>query len=342
VKLLTRRKDRALQAGITLQYEGGIGDRRNTPKPLYRFHHLSVNPALIYRHTLGVLALHIHYRQQSEDLEMGQYVFDSPLLYRLRGYGTFSRTPFVSGTRLLNANTLGGSLEFNKADHNENEWSGFLSYDRTKGMVEEGIGITTRGGEWNTQIVSGEFNWKHNRIVRQWDVRTSSSLSRLSGIDPVFQAVNYYINRFSIRTQTRYTWNTQQYAQFDIDYSTRQQRDLVTVTDATIQCIGLSLNFYQSLNLSDNVKPFVMPHVGYVHVLDDKLRILSPTEISEKLVRADVDIMSQSYQQVSVKAGTDVRHCSGIMRISGYVVYLFNSTFDRTQLGASLNYFLNR
>lgn len=341
VKMVTTRKDHLLQGGMELQYKGGTGDRQSTPKPLYRFHQLAISPSLVYKTEAHAVAVMFHYRQQSEDNEMGYYVYDSPLLYRLRGYGTFSRTPFVSGARLLKATTLGGSLEYVKGNFGGNYVQALASYDRTKGAIEEGVAMTTPAGDWHTHELSGKFNWGHLQHESQWLTSVNFSLSRVTGTDPIFQAVNYYLNKFLINPAIRYTRSDRWHAEIHAEYSTREQKDIVSVTNASVRRTGLGLSYYHRFTVSEKADLFTIPCLDYFKTLDSDLQVLSPTEISQSLVRADFNILSQSYQQACIKAGIDIKQTNNNnIRLAISVTYLQNADYNRTLVGASFNYFL--
>jgi hypothetical protein len=340
VKIVSDKRQYGVKAGISMHYKGGIGDRDNTPKPLHRFHQLSVRPSLIYRGKRQTWSASIHYAQQSEDNEMGFYVNDSPLLYRLRGYGTFSRSPFVSGNRLLKATTLGGQIEYLKGKSTEDFLQAAISVDQTNGSIEEGIAIATPAGEWYTNVASGNFSWGTTRSRSQWVASLKLCASRTAARDPVFQAINYYLNKLSAQPSLRYARKNNWYVEINAAYKQREQRDIVSATNATVSQTGMGANGFYRFRLSDRVGLFAAPTVAYYKTIASTLNILTPSEISEVLVRPDFDILSRSYQQAGIEMGIDLRNSQTPFRFSTLWLHQRGGDLSRTQLNFSLHYFL--
>jgi hypothetical protein len=338
VKMVTHSKTRAVQGGIDFLYKGGAGDRQSTPKPLYRFHRLAISPSIIYKKGARQLALSFQYAQQSEDNEMGYYVNDRPLLYRLRGYGTFSRSPFVSATRLLSSTLLGGGIEYLKGKINDQYVRSVVSYAYTNGNIKEGIAVTTPAGEWNTHELSGKFNWGLRPGKAQWLTSIDFSMSRMSGKDPLFQAINYYLNKIKVGPALRYTKSDDCYAEIHAEYSHREEKDIVAATNATVHRADVGLAYFYRFSSSKHAKFFTLPRLSYSKPLDSNLLILSPTEISEAMVRPDFYILSQSYSQMGIQVGIDVKCKGNAVRVAVDAIHTQNAQLTRSQIGLVLNY----
>jgi hypothetical protein len=330
---------RMLQPGFMLAYHGGTGDRQNSPKPLYRFHQLSAQPFLLYRNKQNAFAFHLNYEQHTEDNEMGYYVNDSPLLYRLRGYGTFSRSPFVSGNRLLEASTLGGSIEYMYGHLSKNFRSATFSYNQTAGSVAEGTSVNTPGGAWKTRTISAILSSGIERLHCQWLPMLHFHGAFQVGTDPIFGAVNYYLNILAVRPSLRYTYRQRWFIEIDTEYAHRSQRDIVTGTNAEISRAGGNIKLHSRKALSQKTSLYAQPFVGYYQPLISTLQITTPTEMSEALVRPDFDIMAKAWLQSGIETGLDVKSIKNVLRFSLQLMHYQQASINRKQFNLSIHYF---
>jgi hypothetical protein len=331
---------RMLQPGLTLTYHGGTGDRQNTPKPLYRFHQLSAQPFILFRNKQDAFVFRLKYEQHTEDNEMGYYVNDSPLLYRLRGYGTFSRSPFVSGNRLLEASTLGGSIEYMRGNLSKKFRSANLSYNQTTGSVTEGTSVTTPGGAWKTQIISSVLSSGIERLQCQWMPMLHFHGAFQTGTDPIFGAVNYYLNILAVRPSLRYIYRQRWFIEIDTEYAHRSQRDIVTGTNAEISRAGGNLKLYSRKALSQKTSLYAQSCVGYYQPLSSTLQITTSTEMSEALVRPDFDVMAKAWLQSGIETGLDVKSVKNTIRFSLQLMHHQQASINRKQFNLSIHYFI--
>ena len=282
--------DRKIQWGGSLFFRGGQGDRFNDPRPLYRFRRMGIAPELHVRFSdTRWLALQLSFSSFSEDNEMGFFSVDDPLLYRLRGYGTFSRTAFVSGERQLRAQKAGFGLRWLEQD----QFMGQLSAAAEWGETEEGVAIVNTTGEWQSLMAALNLHrsWSH-----PWQPRLSFSghARRNSGTDPIFGAVNARLQTAGaaldaqIRQEdsTAINWNLQATA----GWSARRQEDLATFTEANIQALPLKV----AAGFSRQYKqffPFLLMLASYRPVMSASLEVVDATEITDRLVRPDFAIL---------------------------------------------------
>jgi len=303
-----------LQWGAGLFFEGGQGDRFNDPKPLYRFRRLGVVPEVaIKAGAQSWLALQLLFASFSEDNEMGFFSVDDPLLFRLRGYGTFTRTPFVSGERQLGSQQAGGSLRWVTAHH----WVMQLRGSYTQGEAVEGVAITTPNGEWQTLQADLllQKSWQGN--LKQ-NLSVTSSFWQNEGTDPTFQAVNARLQiseaavqwKLALPDTTAFCWRVQ----LLVGFQSRLQEDLATFTKANVQQVPIALNLGGHWQ-KGKLKPFVLAQGHYRTVLSSNLQVGTPTTITESLVAPDFDILSANFYTAGLCAGVDWPHASGHMRL---------------------------
>jgi len=302
-----------LQWGAGLFFEGGQGDRFNDPKPLYRSRRLGLAPEIAFR--MGgqsSLALQLLYISFSEDYELGFFSVDDPLLFRLRGYGTFTRTPFVSGERQLGSQQFGGGLRWVTSQH----WAVQLRGSFTQGKADEGVSIVTPGGEWQTLLTNLvlQKSWK-GTLENSFAV--TGTFRQNEGTDPTFQAVNARLQTTGMAVQWQlskpitgsFTWKAKLLA----GWQNRRQEDIATFTDAKVQHLPFGLDWVGQWK-KGKLKPFLQVQGYYRSILSSSLQVGSPTPITEALVRPDFNILSANFYTLGLNAGVDWKHGAGQMR----------------------------
>jgi hypothetical protein len=86
---------------LAVDYTIGTGARGNDPRPFFRYRDMALRPGITYQlNKNSEIGLTGSAGFAKEEAEVGFYTRSaSVLLYRLRGFGTFSKSPFVSGER---------------------------------------------------------------------------------------------------------------------------------------------------------------------------------------------------------------------------------------------------
>lgn len=181
--------------GLTVPYHVGQGSRLLDPKPLYRFRDVGVLPSVWYRASdrwhFGMV-LGGQFSQQEN--EVGFYAIDYPLLYRLRGYGSFSRSPIVSAERLVTGTTWKGTLQGHWQRPTSGEkavsWLGQVGGAVRRETIREGIAAPEAGGIFNETTIHARLSRVQTgagsglRLAGQTEVRSGS------GTDPILRTVN--------------------------------------------------------------------------------------------------------------------------------------------------------
>lgn len=331
-----------LQFGAGLFFEGGQGDRFNDPKPLYRFRKFGIAPELaLCTGKTNWLALKLLYHSFSEDNEMGGiFSVDDPLLFRLRGYATFTRTPLVSGVRQLRSQQVGGGLRWVSAKQLAVQLRGLTSW----GKAEEGEAVIIPGGEWQTFYFNLllQKSWKG----RLWNtVEFSGNFIQNEGTDPIFQAINTRLQTIRARLgwqisnldSMTFHWQIQWLA----SWQSRSQEDLATFTEAHIQQLPFSLNIGGKWN-KGKFKPFTLLYGQYQAVLSPDLRVGSPTFISENLAEPDFEILSSDFFAVGTGVGVDIGQDTNKFRFLVFARYTQTTrgehVFHQRYAGVSLTF----
>lgn len=327
------------QWGAGLFFHGGQGDRFNDPKPLYRYRRFGIAPEIAVRFSnRNWLALQLLYIDYSEDNEMGFFSVDDPLLYRLRGYGTFSRTPFVSGERELSSQSVGATIQWVRPGRWAIQFGGMV----TQGNAEEGAAIITPGGEWESLKAnfSTEKYWQGTSNISS--IQLQGQFSEIEGIDAVFQAVNARLQTarvaidWNIATSDSMAFNWR--ANVGTAFTHRLQEDLAAFTEAQVQGIPLDVNFRVAWK-KDKLTPFVAATGNYFQVLSSSLEVGDTNALTD-LVFPDFEILSASSLTMRLAAGVDWQYSKGVVRLSAFAQRLqdveSNTSLHQNQFGLSL------
>jgi|GEM_PF-1254358 len=102
--------------GLALDYTISTGARDNDPRPFFRYRDIALRPGMTYQiNATSEVGLTGSAGFAKEEAEVGFYTRNANvLLYRLRGFGTFSKSPFVNGERRREEIRWQGSAHYAK------------------------------------------------------------------------------------------------------------------------------------------------------------------------------------------------------------------------------------
>jgi hypothetical protein len=181
---------RGWRAGLQLDYGIGQGARRNDPRPLFRRRVAELAPGVTFRAGAQALAAGVLVGWHREDLEIGGgSSTEFPVLFRLRGIGTFDRTQLISGERAVIGDVIGGHASY---AWDRGPWHTAVggTWRVATDAVRDGIAAPVSGGA--VRRVRSEFRWQLQRAStrRPVELAWSSAQETARGTDPVFMAVN--------------------------------------------------------------------------------------------------------------------------------------------------------
>ena len=307
-----------LNWGGGLFFEGGEADRFNDPKPLYRFRRFGISPeGSMHFSKDNWIALKLLYSSYSEDNEIGFFSIDDPLLYRLRGYGTFTRTPFVSGERQLRSQSVGGTIRWLIPNNRAAQFGGSTTW----GNAKEGISIVTDGGEWKTLEADFGLEKSWQNVLHKKNVNLTGRIRENEGTDAIFQAINARLRTAQVAIQwtmatldstAAFHWQIQAEAAFTL----RLQKDLATFTEAKVNSLPFGINLGVILDKS-SVSPFVMISTYYYQVLYSDLQVGRESAFSE-LIIPDFEFLGASAYTAKLVGGVNWKQSQGTYRLSGF------------------------
>jgi hypothetical protein len=292
-----------MNAGFSVDYNIGTGARSTDPKPFYRSRHIAMQPGIEWqssaKSSLGMTGK-ISFIQ--EENELGFYSSNNVLLYRLRGFGTFSKVPFVSGERKRNGTEVKGLLHYRRqyARH-QLSINGYASQKYES--VTEGVAILQNTGYFT------EIHFGGSADIQKGDAQRGQSLSLgyelIEGYadDVIFRAesAGYTTHRM---TGDISMWNTGADKKriwqltFSPSFSLMDISDLATRTQLTVTTLGVECQVNWRKTVSRNAQLQIRPVIGYHKPLQKELGIQNANVITKNLIEPDFAFFSTSYAQI--------------------------------------------
>ena len=195
---------RRVTAGVQLDYALGQGARRNDPRPLFRRRVAELAPAIaiaIGKHTLGFGAL-VGWHREDQEIGGGTST-DFPVVFRLRGIGTFDRTQLISAERAVLGGVMGAHAGWARTG---NRWQASLgsTIRIERDSVRDGISTPVTNGATRRVRVDGTAALRRrlDRGGMEWRAGLRTEAAR--GRDPVFLATNAIDEATTFATQLQW------------------------------------------------------------------------------------------------------------------------------------------
>jgi hypothetical protein len=328
-----------LRLATHLDYLTEQANRRNDPRPLYRYLDAQLSQSFGFQwNKSSVIALSAGYRRKVEDVETGQLTITNYKLYSLRGYGTNDYVPVVSALRHTAAYgwNIGASYLF------ETEKSAFFVQSNFSYLTEDVEDGSVRNP--NTQIlepilVGGYDELKYSFAAgyqrkltenKGWSIALNSQIIDGTGYDPRFNGVNPSLYLATVQANFSYwniifnnSWLKLSYlpAWQSINYN-----EVIAKTDWLVTKLkqDLALSWIKQCNKKWSLE--LSPLVGYHFPLSGQIVINRPTTISNLLVRPDFEFANTSYLKSSFTAGCTLKTATLTYRLSGNFTQL--NTFN--------------
>ncbi len=288
--------------GLAIGYIAGQGARDTRPKPLYRVNRIEASPFINFSGDRLKVQGGVQYEYRREEDEMGgAYTSGNVLLYRLRGYGTFDKTSFISGVRFYNAHR--GALYSTVRRNGGTRTNLILSarFSIMKEGVVEGIAEPTSVGTYRE--MTGDL------CVRLTGVEKNSYTSVLlysyvsgEGLDPAFNAVNAGKTIGTARaTLSRKFDYSLRSVSMGLFHQSQKGFDIVTTTDWSVQRIGVDAG------ASVVVAGWTfVPALTYSKVYNHLLTIGRPTEVSTSIVVPYLDYLATTFVSARTEVSKDI------------------------------------
>jgi|GEM_PF-2328851 len=338
------------RVGLTVPYHVGQGSRLLDPKPFYRVRELGVLPSVWYqagpRWGWGVVA---GGQSTQEENEVGYFATDYPLLYRLRGYGSFSRSPVVTAERLVSGTVWQGRLQTlhhtnPSAGAQSPSWLGQVGGQFRRETIREGVASPEAGGKFAETTLDGLVAYVRpvaaggSRVALRTDVRNGI------GTDPILRTTGatYLLATAAIdATRWRQTAGVFRRDGVRLLAESLDYQDKITQTNWSAVRLTGHYDVLRRWERSDGGAWQVGATAGVRWIPATQFNALRPTRLTTILTRPDYQIQTTSAALLNGSVGRDFR----IKRFGNLlhrVDFQFSGQFTDAgnRLTGSLNYHL--
>ncbi len=302
-----------LSLGLQIVYSISSGARLSEPKPFFRYRNIALQPALNYQLTqnqaIGITGT-IGFVLEENELGFYGNSSNNVLLYRLRGYGTFSKSPFVSGERKRVQNDLAVRIHYIKKKQNTQFLlAGYASQrndDVTEGVaIPQSIGFFT-GIEYGglVSFYKGNANQGKsiNLKINSKNGYADDVIFRAESASSIYQNIDIEGSKwFSDELKKSIT-------QVSIltNFSTIDNKDQATRTQFLVSKIQFSgkLNYRKQLNKKIRFNGSL--ETGYSYVFDNSFVNRTSNTIIRELIIPNYNFHKSNFAIAHTKFGIDI------------------------------------
>jgi hypothetical protein len=236
---------RHLTAALQVDYALGQGARRNDPRPLFRRRVAELSPALsltMGRQTIGLGAM-VGWHREDQEIGGGTST-EFPVVFRLRGIGTFDRTQLISAERAVLGGVVGAHAAWARAGERW-QWSLGSTLRVERDSVRDGISTPVTNGATRRVRLEGTTAVRRRSDRGGIDWRTSLRSEDAQGRDPVFSAINAIDDATTLHSDVQW-WrgDSPQDARWSValtvEQATLSRRDVATETEWRATVPGIS------------------------------------------------------------------------------------------------------
>jgi hypothetical protein len=289
-----------LQTGLTLDYQIGLGARITEPKPFYRRRNIAFQPGINYlitqKKSVGI-ASKINFIQ--EENELGFYSNSNVLLYRLRGFGTFSKSPFVNGERKRKG------TDFEVTAHYHQQLgkyqfliSGFAA--QRDEVVNEGVAIQQATGYFTEIRFGGKAALQTGNASNGKSLMFNYQIKNGFADDVIFRAESASYTEYHISTEINF-WHTSADSKSLWQFTASPQvgfinnTDQATLTQFNANNIGTNFTINWRKQINQNIDFQIKPFIGYYITNSSDIINQRPNVITENLILTNYQFFTSNY-----------------------------------------------
>lgn len=304
--------NRKFHVGLVIDYAIGTGARTSEPKPFYRMRDVSLQPGIIWNvsssQEIG-FAGEMGFVQ--EENEIGYYSNSNVLLYRLRGYGTFSKSPFVSGERKRKGTIWKGSL------HYEKQWKKYgllvsAAASQREEEVFEGIARTQTIGYFTGINFGGQLRLFTGNVFKGQAFDLIYENKNGYADDMIFRAESASFLRHSLQANLSF-WKQAKRSgdlmQWTISPSLNYNdyTDQATYMQFTSTTLGGTIELNYRKSLTKNMQLKFQPVAGYFTVVDNYFTVRSQQVVLRELIIPDYHYFNADFWKAGCELGLQIK-----------------------------------
>ncbi len=302
------------QLGLSVPYHVGQGSRLLDPKPFYRFRDLALLPS-VWRQVSARWGWGAVLGGQftQEENEVGFFAIDFPLLYRLRGYGSFSQSPIVSAERLVKGTIWQGTLQSHwqrQTGPRTVSWLGQVGGRLRQETIREGIAAPEAGGIFDETVVDAMLARLQTAGSGGHRLALQTELRQGSGTDPILRTTNPTYTRTTTRLDaSRWRQSAGRFGRETawLVVETLNYRDQITRTDWSALRLSAQIDWLRRWEYTDGQGWFGRLGAGGRYVPNRQFRALRPTRLTTLLTRPDYAVQVADGLLLTGGLGRDFR-----------------------------------
>ena len=302
---------RKLLTGLTLDYQIGTGARLSEPKPFYRQRNFALQPGINWimspKKSFGIVG---KFNFIQEENELGFFSNANVLLYRLRGYGTFSKAPFVNGERKRKGTDLQATAHYKDQIGKYQFLVSAYAAQRDE-EINEGVAIQIPSGFFTEIKFGGSAILQNGNTAKGKSILINYQLKNGYADDVIFRAESASYNEHLLQANMSvwHTSNAQKtLLQFTLtpQYKFIDNTDQATHTQLTASTIGGNFKFNCRKQLKQNIHLQLQPFVGYYHVVNSEFINQRPNVITKNIVLPDYQFFGTDYAHFGALAMLEI------------------------------------
>jgi hypothetical protein len=306
--------------GTQITYLTEQANRRNDPRPLYRYLDLALSQDIGYVfNTTSKLSAQLTFTRTTETVETGAFNTSNYKLYSLRGYGLFDFVPVVSAERYTHGFGLQGHLNYSNRT-SERLFLVGMKYNYSTQDVEDGyLRDALTGlvkpllvGGYDRQDVELYMGYLRNTSQRKgWSINANGGIQQGLGYDPRLNGTNPE-NYFAHVDAALSFWKLSRGGgllkfTYISQLSHINLYEAISKTDLRVTQLHNDVGLLLKRNLSPKIGLVFEPLLGYHFPLSSDLLIGRPTSITTLLVRPDFDYLQQAYLKAQMLISASLR-----------------------------------
>jgi len=281
-----------LQTGLTLDYQIGSGARITEPKPFYRQRTIALQPGINWliatNKSVGITGK-INFIQ--EENELGFFSNGNVLLYRIRGYGTFSKAPFVNGERKRKGTDLQATMHYQQPFGKYQLLVSAYAAQRDE-EINEGVAIQQPAGFFTEIKFGGNAMLQTGNAAKGKSILVNYQVKNGYADDVIFRAESASYNEHLLQAiiSIWHTSNTQKSLwQFTAtpEFKFIDNTDQATLTQLTAATVGGSFKANWRKQIKPNIHLQLQPFAGYYYVADSEFINQRPNVITKNIILPD-------------------------------------------------------
>jgi hypothetical protein len=294
-----------LTLGVGLTYQAGQGARESNPRPHFLSRVATIAPGVWWHKGRHVAGLSFSLTTAREQNESGQQADQFPLVYRLRGLGTFSATPIVTGERQTDCQHWQGRGQYQYAGPTGSYWLAQFAAGYRHAAVELSelrnsaqnlpVIMLLPGGTLREHTATGQLSLLRPTNWGRWLVRGHYEWLRRRGTDPLFGFVNALEDEHHVSAQVQIMPGPGGRQSFTLRLGLRaqQMQDLAASTRWDSRRGQAELTYQRRVGGQGRWSAMVEPAIGYDTQLSRAFLTARPSRFLLTIARPDFQALTE-------------------------------------------------